>query len=97
MIYSILLNNNFVFTDNALELKKLFENSVTLEQIGFKVRTGQIVWNEHKDDLTEDDEETILVYNTNISKDNKLVVKEFKNDEKKQFAIGQDHEFKVIN
>lgn len=83
--YSILLNNNFIFTDNSVELKKLFENSVTLEQIGFKVRTGQVVWNEHKDDLTDDDEETILVYNTNISKENKFVVKEFKNDEKKQY------------
>ena len=83
--YSMLFNSNFIFTDNAIKLKELFEGSTTLEKMGLKVRTGQIVWNEHKDELTDDEDETILVYNSNISNDNKFVIKEFKNDEKKQY------------
>ena len=83
--YSMLFNDNYIFTNNSSTLKKLFEGSTTLEKMGLKVRTGQVVWNEHKDELTDDENETILIYNSNISKDNKLVVKEFKNDEKKQY------------
>lgn len=83
--YSMLFNGNFIFTDNAIKLKELFEGSTTLEKMGLKVRTGQIVWNEHKDELTDDVDDTILVYNSNISNDNKFVIKEFKNDEKKQY------------
>jgi adenine-specific DNA-methyltransferase len=83
--YSMLFNDNYIFTDNSTELKKLFEGSITLEKMGLKVRTGQIVWNEHKEELTDDEAATILIYNSNISSDNKFVVKEFKNDEKKQY------------
>jgi len=83
--YSMLFNGNFIFTDDSIKLKELFEGSTTLEKMGLKSRTGQIVWNEHKEELTDDNEETILIYNSNISNDNKFVVKEFKNDEKKQY------------
>jgi hypothetical protein len=83
--YSVLLNNNYIFTDNSLKLKELFDGSTTLKNMGFKVRTGQIVWNEHKDKLTDDENETLLIYNSNISKDNKFELKNFKNDEKKQY------------
>jgi len=83
--YSMLFNGNYIFTDNSAELKELFENSTTLEKMGLKVRTGQIVWNEHKEELTDDEEDTILIYNSNISNDNKFEAKEFKNDEKKQY------------
>ncbi len=87
--YSMLFNDNYIFTDNSTELKKIFEGSTTLEKMGLKVRTGQIVWNEHKDELTDNKGDTILIYNSNISKDNTFVLKEFKNDEKKQY-IDQD-------
>ena len=83
--YSMLFNGNFIFTDNASQLKDLFDNSTTLEKMGLKVRTGQIVWNEKKDELTDDEDETLLIYNSNISNDNKLEIKTFKNDEKKQY------------
>jgi hypothetical protein len=83
--YSLLFNDNYIFTNNSSELKELFKGSTTLEKIGLKVKTGNIVWNEHKHDLTDDENSTILIYNSNISKDNKLEVKQFKNDEKKQY------------
>ena len=83
--FSMKINGNFIFTTSTAELKKLFEGSTTLEKMGLKVRTGNIVWNEHKEELTDDSEETLLIYNTNISKDNKLEVKKFKNEEKGQY------------
>ena len=83
--YSIILNDNYIFTDNSSKLKELFQGSTTLKNMGFKVRTGQIVWNEHKEELTDDEENTILVYNSNISNDNKFELKQFKNNEKKQY------------
>jgi adenine-specific DNA-methyltransferase len=83
--FSIRLNDNFIFTSSSNDLKQLFEGSTTLEKLGLKVRTGNIVWNEHKDELTDDNEETLLIYNTNISKDNQLEVKKFNNEEKGQY------------
>lgn len=83
--YSMLFNNNYIFTNNSEALREIFENSTTLEKMGLSVRTGQVVWNEVKDELTDDEDNTLLIYNTNISKDNKLEIKKFKNDEKKQY------------
>jgi hypothetical protein len=83
--YSMLFNDNFVFTNDSAKLKEIFENSTTLEKMGLKVRTGQIVWNQVKEELTDSDNNTILIYNTNITKDNKLELKKFKNDEKGQY------------
>jgi len=83
--FSMKLNGNFIFASDASQLKQLFENSTTLLKMGLKARTGNIVWNEHKDELTDSDEDTLLIYNTNISKDNKLEIKKFKNEEKGQY------------
>lgn len=83
--YSMLFNNNYIFTNDSVKLKEVFENSMTIEKMGLAVRTGQIVWNQVKDELTDDANNTILIYNSNISKDNKFEIKEFKNDEKKQY------------
>lgn len=80
--YSMLFNGNYIFTNNSKNLKKIFANSTTIQKMGLAVRTGQVVWNQVKDELTDDDDDTILVHNSNISKDNKFELKEFKNDEK---------------
>ena len=83
--YSMNINGDFVFTTNYDELKSVFEGSTTLIKMGLRVRTGNIVWNEHKEKLTNDSDETLLIYNTNITKNNELEIKSFKNDEKKQY------------
>lgn len=83
--FSMNINGDFIFTTNYDELKSLFEGSTTLIKLGLKVRTGNIVWNEHKEKLTNDVSETLLIYNTNITKNNELEIKSFKNDEKKQY------------
>ena len=83
--FSINLNDNFIFALDSLQLKQLFEGSTTLEKMGLKVKTGNIVWNEHKEELTNDEDDSLLIYNTNISSDNQLVIKKFKNEEKGQY------------
>jgi phage regulator Rha-like protein len=81
----MLFNGNFMFTNNSSELREIFEGATTIEKMGLKVRTGQVVWNEVKDELTDNSANTVLIYNTNISKDNKLELKKFKNDQKGQY------------
>ena len=83
--YSMLFNGNFMFTNNSSELREIFEGATTIEKMGLKVRTGQVVWNEVKDELTNNEADAVLIYNTNISKDNKLELKKFKNDQKGQY------------
>jgi hypothetical protein len=84
-VFSIQINSNFIFSTDLTQLKELFKGSTTLEKMGMKVKTGTIVWNENKEDLTDNDEETLLIYNTNISNDNTLEIKQFKNNEKGQY------------
>jgi methylase of polypeptide subunit release factors len=83
--YSIKFNDNFMFTNDALYLKSLLEGTTTLKKLGLGVRTGNIVWNQHKDELTDDPNETILIYNTNLTKEHTIELKTFKNDEKHQY------------
>ena len=83
--FSIKLNDNFIFASDSLQLKQLFEGATTIEKMGLKVKTGNIVWNEHKEELTNDEEDTLLIYNSNISKNNDFEIKNFKNEEKGQY------------
>jgi adenine-specific DNA-methyltransferase len=83
--YSVMLNNNYIFTSNAALLSSYFENATTIQKIGLAVKTGTIVWNEHKDLLTSDELNTILLYNTNVTNDNKIKLTTFKNEEKAQY------------
>jgi hypothetical protein len=83
--YSMSFNGNYIFTNDSKKLKEIFEGSTTIKKMGLAVRTGQVVWNQVKKELTDNEEDTILIYNSNISKDNKFEIKEFKNDEKKQY------------
>jgi hypothetical protein len=83
--YSILINGNYIFTPDAEKLSVYFENSTTIQKMGLAVKTGTIVWNEKKDLLTDDELNTILLYNTNITNDNKIQLTKFKNAEKGQY------------
>lgn len=83
--YSIKFNDNFMFTNDSIFLKNLLEGTTTLAKLGLNVRTGNIVWNQHKDKLSDDENETVLVYNTNLTKEHTIDLKTFKNEEKKQY------------
>ena len=66
----------FSVPDNILKLKSLYENSSTLEKLGFKVNVGNIVWNQCKKELTSDSSKTLLIYSSDI-KNNQLKIKRF--------------------
>ena len=74
-----------MFTNDSVFLKSLLEGTTTLSKLELSVRTGNIVWNQHKDKLTNDDNETVLIYNTNLTKEHTIDLKTFKNEEKHQY------------
>ena len=75
--YSIKINDNYMFTSDAVVLKNIFQGSTTLEKMGLKVRTGSIVWNEHKKELTNDKDKTVLIYNSNLTNTNTIEIRDF--------------------
>jgi hypothetical protein len=75
--YSIKINDTYMFTSDAAVLKNIFHESTTLEKMGLKVRTGSIVWNEHKKELTNDKDKTVLIYNSNLTNVNTIVLRDF--------------------
>lgn len=82
--YVVGLGEQVIFTPSSHDLKRILGGSTTLKALGYSVRTGTVVWNEHKDELTTDSSKTLLVYNTNVVS-NRLEIKTFANEEKKQF------------
>jgi hypothetical protein len=64
----------------------------------FKVNVGNIVWNQCKNDLTDDNKKTLLIYSSDI-KDNKLLIKSYSNKEKKNYINkkGDNTPLLVIN
>jgi adenine-specific DNA-methyltransferase len=69
------------------ELRELVKGTSTLEQLGFTVKTGDVVWNQCKSQLCDKDPEaTVVIYSTNI-KDGHLVFDNIvdKKGEKKQY------------
>jgi hypothetical protein len=83
--YSMKLGDKFIFTSNLSQLKKLFEGSTTISKIGLGVKTGNIVWNEYKKLLSNNDNNSLLIYNSNINEKNEIEIKVFNNEEKKQY------------
>ena len=91
--------SGIIFSINSAILETLYNNSTTLKSLGLSVKTGTIVWNQVKDKLTDDKSQTLLLYNSNIM-NNAVVLKDFKNNEKKQYIILEKTEqkpFIVVN
>ena len=82
--YSINIGDDVFFSPRVDDLKNLYSGSTTLKELGLSVKTGTIVWNQHKDKLTTDKSKTMLIYHSNIKND-KISVLEFNNEEKKQY------------
>ena len=73
--YVFRTNGITIFTDKFEELKKIFENAATLYELGYRVQTGKIVWNQNKDKLTNNKDEGIpLIWAHNIVK-GKLILR----------------------
>ena len=87
-------NNRFVLERNGFtifgsketikELGTLYKDSKTLNQLGFKVSVGKVVWNQCKSILTDDKTKTRLIYSSDIV-DKKLSIKKYSNPQKKNY------------
>jgi adenine-specific DNA-methyltransferase len=75
--------DSLYLTPCKTELTTLLKNSSTLFELGFEVKTGEVVWNQEKEKLT--DEGTLLIYSTNF-KDGNIVLGV--NEPKKQYISG---------
>jgi len=84
--YSFNINNNIIFgsKEDIENIKLLYNNSTTLKNLGFNITVGNIVWNQVKNLLTDDNNNTRLIYSSDIENGN-LVVKKYKNIEKKNY------------
>jgi 16S rRNA G966 N2-methylase RsmD len=75
-------NDNVYITPFYAELNELVKNTSTLHELGASIKTGEVVWNQEKDKLSDTDG-TLIVYTSNIV-DNTLVLNNLKG-EKKQY------------
>ena len=84
--FIIKFKDRILFTDKKNILNKLLENTDTLNDLNFNVKTGNVVWNQNKDKLTDDNSKTFLIYTNNI-KNKKLKFDNLnnKNENKKQY------------
>jgi len=83
------LHGRTLLSPHAPELERIVRGTTTLSALGLQVKTGDVVWNEHKADL-HDTEGTLLIYSSNIV-DNKLVLSPLRG-EKKQYIKRQTSE-----
>jgi adenine-specific DNA-methyltransferase len=60
-------NGITIFTPEWEYLKKVFSQCDTLSSLGFKVKTGTIVWNQRKKDLSDNPQDTLLIWSDNIT------------------------------
>ena len=72
-------NGITIFTEDKKFLNEVYKNTICLKEIGFGVKTGSIVWNEHKEKLTNDkNNSTLLIWSSNII-DGKIIIPNTKN------------------
>ncbi len=82
--YFVKMNGNVYLTPYYKELQALLARSSTLAELGFQVKTGDVVWNQEKEKLADDG--TLLLYSSNFSK-GALVLGGIK-EPKKQYIKG---------
>jgi len=84
--FPLRFNDIIIFNtkDNINHLKRLYENSSTLNDLNFEVKVGNLVWNQNKDILTDDNSKTRLIYSSDI-KDGVIIDNTYKNKEKKNY------------
>jgi adenine-specific DNA-methyltransferase len=77
-------NGIMLFSEEYNQLRKLYEETFSLRDLGYRVKTGTIVWNQHKDKLTNDPNGAIVLLWSHNIQNNKLVVP-FNEDKKPQY------------
>ena len=84
--YTVNINNYTIFNtiNTVTQIKEAYKNTTTLKNMNFEVKVGNVVWNQVKDKLTNDESETRLIYSSDIV-NNKLSIKKYKNQAKKNY------------
>jgi tRNA1(Val) A37 N6-methylase TrmN6 len=77
-------NKILTYKSDIVKLKILCMNSKSLNDLGFTVSVGTVVWNQVKDKLTDDDSKTRLIYSSDLL-DGKIIKKTYKNEQKKNY------------
>lgn len=60
-------NDILIFTKEYKHLNEIYSNCCSLKDLGFEVRTGTLVWNQHKEKLSERESDILLVWAHNIT------------------------------
>lgn len=98
--FTLEINNYTIFgcKNTISKIKGLYKNSTTLNQLGFTVNVGSIVWNQCKNILTDDSSKTLLIYSSDI-KSNKLALQKYSNPDKKNYInkVGKKEPVILIN
>jgi len=82
--YFININNSYYISPNYENINELLMNTTTLNRLGFNVKTGEVVWNQHKEKLTDNsNNSTLVIYTSNIV-NNEIVLNNL-SGEKKQY------------
>lgn len=68
-------NGILIFTERYDHLREIFNKAVTLKDLGYKVLTGKVVWNQHKEKLTNNPKEGVLLIWSHNIKSGKLILK----------------------
>jgi adenine-specific DNA-methyltransferase len=67
-------SDSLIFSEKAEDLKKIFSEASTLKELGYKVQTGRVVWNQNREKLTNDPYEGILLIWSHNVKNGELVL-----------------------
>jgi hypothetical protein len=80
-------------------LNFILEGATTLKNMGLRVRTGSVVWNQVKKQLTTDATKTMLIYNSNVTTEYTVEPRTFSNAAKKQYIEleGKTEQILVVN
>jgi len=84
--YIIIIEGFTIFgtPENIVKLRLLYNNSTTLNNLGFTINVGNIVWNQCKKELSNDNNKTLLIYSSDI-KNKRLEIQSYTNDDKKNY------------
>jgi len=55
-----------IFTDKSSNLSSLWVGAYSLKELGYTVKTGNFVWNQHKEKLSTNENNTLLIWAHNI-------------------------------
>ena len=69
---------------NTRRLKQLMRGSTTIQELGFSVKVGNLVWNQQKQALVNDSSKARLIYSSDV-KDKRIRISDFSGKEKENY------------